>query len=69
MVDCKVIFFLNKTPCLKGSCAAVDCFHLAVHDTPLNMWKDTGQERSDLQVGKAHECEQFNGSPEFLVCS
>lgn len=45
LIGCKVIFFLNKTPCLKGSCAVVDYFGLAVYDPPLNMWKDTGQEK------------------------
>lgn len=43
-----VALVLNKTSSFKGSCAASDCFYLAVHDSPSEMWKDTGQEGSDF---------------------
>ncbi|CAN0305377.1 unnamed protein product, partial [Bubo scandiacus] len=46
---------LNKTPCFKGSRAAGECLHPALYGCPLNVWKDTGQMRSDLWVGKTCE--------------
>lgn len=69
LADWNVVLVLNRTLCFKGHRAAADCFHLAVHSSPLNIWKDTGQERSDLWVGRTREGEQFGGSPEFPVSS
>lgn len=68
LADRNVILVLSKIPHFKGSHAADDCFHLAVYSFPLNMWKDTGRERSHLWVGKTHEGERFGGSPEFPLC-
>lgn len=69
LADWNVVLALNRRPCFEGRRAAGDCFHLAVHSSPLNIWKDTGQEGSDLWVGRTREGEQFGGSPEFPVCS
>lgn len=63
LADWNVVLALNRRPCFKGRRAAGDCFRLAVHSSPLNIWKDTGQ------VGRTREGEQFGGSPEFPVCS
>lgn len=43
-----VVLVLNKTSSFKGSCAADEYFYLAVHGSPSNMWKDTGQEGIDF---------------------
>lgn len=67
--DWNAVLVLNKTPCFKGSHAASDCFRLEVYGSPLNMWKDAGQEGSGLWVGETRDGEQFGGSPELLVCS
>ena len=68
LADWNVVPVLNKTPCCKGSWAAGGCCRLAVYGSPLNTWRDAGQERIGLWVGKTREGELFGGSPRFLVC-